>query len=336
MKTRLSLYLSVGGAIILMIFFFPHFANADYVTRHWTAESGSWFEPSNWDPYGIPALTYDSNSCGYISDSAVLSFSDSISRTINGVGPASSIEVGNSGTGKVIWNVSSGTNWDSMSYTGNVLLSSNSILNMTGGLFAGDLNVFTLEKGAIVNQSGGRISGIENYTRIEGIYNLSGSGILVSNSGAISISAEGTLNQNGGILGGQYSGLANLGIFNLVQGEVEGPFILNEGTFNILGDEIHRLTSLHNDGVVNASGITYIENSVSGLDILNATILDVNGTPGTIIYYDPENAQNDYLRGLSYNLQGAGSLMPVPEMSTILLLGSALITVWGLRKKSDS
>jgi hypothetical protein len=89
------------------------------------------------------------------------------------------------------------------------------------------------------------------------------------------------------------------------------------------------------DGNDIAGGALYLRDII-GLDISGNLITNIFGMDGLNIYYMADLTDNYYLGGLTYDLSGGGHLLPihgVPEPSTMLLLGSGLLGLWGLRKR---
>ena len=75
---------------------------------------------------------------------------------------------------------------------------------------------------------------------------------------------------------------------------------------------------------------------ILGIEILGETIINIMGSDGFTIYYNPHLNGNSYLAGLDYNLDGGGYLKAVkqvPEPSTMLLLCTGLIGLAGWRRR---
>lgn len=283
----------------------------------WTGLDGDWNDPGNWSPSGKPNAT-----AGTYEDNALLEFNDAIHRVITGVGSAYQIRTGNSGGGSVTWNISAGNNF-STSGCG-VRLGAGTTLNLWGGSLSWDSpGNLELTENASVNQSGGSIYG-SGVLSIAGIWNLSGSGLVGS---IYTIHNTGTINQTGGALESA-SALANGGIYNLSAGEVQGH-VLNSGEFNLLGGGTYLFDGMHNVGLLNATGTSYFD-YLTGLELVDGTVMNIQGTPGTVVFYDPSSESDSYLGGLTYQLTGGGYLMPIPEPSAGMLwgLGGAGLIFW--------
>jgi hypothetical protein len=296
----------------------PPTAEASVTDYYWTGTDGSWNDSAQWSPVGPPGPVV-----GVDSSYAYLTFSDSIDRTISGIGPARQIFTGNSGPGLVYWNISEGNNYPGDSGYG-VSIGSGTILTMTGGTLGWDVQPFTLELGATMNMSGGTASGAGAMS-LSGILNLSGSAAIYSPFG---LDSSGTLNQDGGVLHTAGATIYNGGIYNLTSGTVSGSLV-NAGALSLLGGGTYHFGWINNStGTINASGTSYFT-GIYGLDISEGSVLDINGDVETTVYYDPADEVNDYLGGLTYNLQGGGYLMPVPEPTpfSLLMLALGVITV---------
>lgn len=101
------------------------------------------------------------------------------------------------------------------------------------------------------------------------------------------------------------------------------------GVLDITGNSLYLF-----DGNSMEGGGLYLR-EILGLDISGNLIANITGLDGLNIYYLSELEENGYLHGLTYNLTGGGHLMPIstPEPITMLLLGSGLVGLVGLRRK---
>jgi len=122
----------------------------------------------------------------------------------------------------------------------------------------------------------------------------------------------------------------NFALAGADQGGDPSGFI-NNYAWNSL--DIYGQTLSLSDGNATPGGALYVRN-ITGLDISGSTVRNIIGN-GFNIYYDANADQA--LRGLTYELENGGKLSPdpVPEPSTILLLGVGLAGLTLARRRRE-
>ena len=259
---RRRIFNSIAVILVLLITFLTSYAEDKY----WIGTSGSWGDPANWNPFGVPLYP----------DYVYLTQSDAINRTVYvgseaGRGVVNPLRIDATGTGSITLDVS-GTTSHLWAYDIYVGYDGTGKINHSDGSigFFGDLSI-------------GKNSGST------GIYNLSGRGELFAEVGWLTLGWKGIgiFNQTGGSLyvealqvhkGGTYNlsgGIASIdpmyyltigGTFNQTEGSLAtGVFISDNGTYNLSGGTMYCFPgggmeglSFYNGGTFNYSGGKYI------------------------------------------------------------------------------
>ena len=248
------------SSVVLLLVVLGFLAHAKAEDRYWIGGSGSWDDPSNWSPDGVPVgpdRVIMTNAPG---DSATAYFSGDASF---GFFPHPSFSIYGTGEQKMTLSLPGG----SFTSLGGFTIGNNGIIHQTGGSFfspgwnsVGAGGIYNLEAGAldfnenvfsisgVFNQIGGTV-GVLHLTPDAvlvtpgGVYNLSGTGILQSAGyGPDIIYAGGVFNQNGGTAYRKF-GIIVEGTYNLAAGEMHsgGEYLpalrnrIDDGTFNQSG-----------------------------------------------------------------------------------------------------
>lgn len=215
--------------MVLILGLLLTFSQSHAEDKYWIGGTGSWDDPANWNPYGVPLSRWDNLS---LSDNVFLTNAPNSSATayfsrapyFNNNPYIGSLQVYGTGAGTMGLSISAG---DLYAERGSEI-GYNGIINQTGGKFlsldrmvvrAGgtyNLQAGSLGMGAtptfliygVFNQSGGTVGwGIGHpldqfYVGQGGVYNLSGTGTLSYYYGNSIVDAGGVFNQNGGTVTG--------------------------------------------------------------------------------------------------------------------------------------
>jgi hypothetical protein len=267
----ISVFVLVGilGAFIMIP---PSYA-VDY---YWVGGSGSWHDPLNWNPNGLPSG----------SDNVFLTQSDAINRTVENSTGASAyqLNIDATGTGTMTLNIlegGMGVNHARIGIDGVGIIyqfggtvgfsgagfsiggnpGSMGIYNLIGGFFGSKTD--TLSVGwygtGIFDQTGGSAWLDSLYLGEKGTFNLSGGTLLVSMG---DLWNKGTLNQTGGSLTSEY--FSNYGKYNWGGGDLRvygGKFydIQNYGITNLSGAATRTAKArIQNDGTWKVTNTTAV------------------------------------------------------------------------------
>jgi len=274
MKKRLLLITAIACFLICLL---PGYALAQ--DRYWIGDTDSWFDDSNWDPYGIPT--------GFTGP-VFLTSSDEIDRTVyydTDAGTVTDLLIDATGTGSMTLIVSSGILVGGRNLSigtgklviegggigGATTVSAGGTVELYGGGFVG-MGGHGLGLYGTVNQSGGISQWDGVYVGPTGRYNISGgslqgfltiSGVLNQSGGEIpshSLTLRGTYNLSGGMHSAGYTFIESTGIFNQTGGNNHvglASFDLgNSGTYNLSGGtlEADDPFGFSNHGTFNYSG----------------------------------------------------------------------------------
>ena len=105
-------------------------------------------------------------------------------------------------------------------------------------------------------------------------------------------------------------------------------FAIAWGTLSL--GPVQILYLLNGDGVT--GGGLYV-GEILGLEFGSPLVTNIYSPDGLNIYYHPHLAGNEYLGGMTFDLNGGGILAPVPIPGALCLLGSGLIALVGFRRK---
>jgi len=102
-------------------------------------------------------------------------------------------------------------------------------------------------------------------------------------------------------------------------------------TLDITGQTI----TLFDGNAANGSGGALYVRSLLGavVNTVNCTVSNINGAAGLFIYYDPQDLANSYLEGKTFLSANGAVTAPVPIPGTLLMLGTGLIGLLGIRRR---
>jgi hypothetical protein len=293
MKTEKTnrLFLFTLATAILLVSFTPLTSYAlDY---YWIGGSGSWSDPSNWNPNGVPGT-----GPGVDVDNAYLVSSDSINRNVeisSDVFFLDHMTLDSTGTGTMTLAITSGglqshplgdptyigangigivnqSGGYLAVWTGNFMVlgvnsGSTGIYNLSGGSMGYDVRV-GYEGNGIFNQTGGDF--ICDWLAVgyggtgSGTYNLINGNILPYLGAPFRVGPNGTFNQKGGTFTEAGGSIDIGGVYNMSGGSLTIATALggitNRGTFNYSGGNIQQrypydnYVGIHNEGIFNSSG----------------------------------------------------------------------------------
>lgn len=265
---------SFGALLLTLICLFlfmhsPSFA-VDY---YWTGGSGSWGDPSNWSPNGVPGAGPP-----YYHDDAYLLSSDAVSRTVdvsNSYRFLAGLTIDGMGTGAMTLSLQSPLS--NIVMTPSTPVTSPNFLLGTNGI-------------GIVNQSDGSVTVVTGNIQVGsgnpgsmGVYNMSGGTLGLGAGSNFLVGATGIFNQTGGYVWDNDPSLIR-GVYNLINGTfssndlVVGDFSGNgSGIFNQQGGSHFAVASIYvnKNSAYNLSG-----GSLTGGSILNNGTFNYSG--GTV------------------------------------------------------
>lgn len=259
---------------IVFLFVVLTLSDANAENKYWIGGTGSWDDPTNWDPSNLPLE----------GDTVYLTSSDAINKTVyydnNTEEAINNMIIDGTGTGNMTLSISqanikipsvydgdmyigyNGTGTvnqsDGYVYRNHLSLGYNDGSRGTYNLSGGTLSPLTADVGetSTLNQTGGDLIIYSRHLWLRGTYNLSGN--AYADIDHLIVYESGVVNQAGGLLRPDYT-VSNYGTFNLKGGIVGGQHyrFFNYSTFNYSGGEVGITDSygrVTNNGVTNLSG----------------------------------------------------------------------------------
>lgn len=230
------------------------------VDYYWNGGTGSWDDPSNWNPYGIPPSisSYPNATNVYIANTPDGS---AIAYFTGAPYPNNSVSLGNvqiygTGEGTMTLSLSGGEFRTSSSGHG---IGNNGVVDQTGGEFRFSTDAFVVHTGGTYNLKAGNLTQLDETLGVEGVFNQSGGSVSVDGlfvrGGTYNLSGTGTVGGEVGIIVDQG------GVFNQNGGKINaghrGVHVDSNCTYNYSGGELHVVSdydAFTNDGTTNLSG----------------------------------------------------------------------------------
>ncbi len=284
---------TLAAFLLAVLTVFPAHAT-DY---YWNGSTGSWGDPSQWNPYGLPQSDYSGNfGATYVTNTSDINASAYFTGTgySGDAATVGQVKIYGTSVGTMTLSVSDGH----LMSLGGLQIGTNGAIDQTGGSVSPRSGGLVVDSGGIYNLKAGSVSlleddtvvfGVFNHTggihqgtdavdvRAGGVYNLSGTGEVSRDR----VSVEGVLNQGGGTIETNklfYSSFSVSGTYNLSGGSILTGNVINNGTINYSGGGLHSdsSSSITNNGITNLSGSG--TRTVDGNVVNNGTFKVINTT----------------------------------------------------------